>query len=159
MCVCLSGAFDVHANLVKGYIYVYVRQVFSVRLITGKRRRVTLWAYPKLTQAVICELGECVGSVSRELGFTTLEQRSREACMRFIPPPLHPTCFPSVRLVPSPPCLCVCYLTLRYARNSTSLLFLPRQLGCMYSPPPRSLMLPLPPSQALFSDATNFAFF
>lgn len=56
--------------------------------------------------------------------------------MCFISPPLHPTCFPSVCLIPSLPCLCVCYLTLRYARNSTSLLFLPWQLGCMYTPTP-----------------------
>lgn len=65
-------------------------------------------------------MGKCVGSMGRELGFTTLEQWSKEACMRFIPSPLHPACFPSVRLIPSLPCLCVCYLILRYARNSTS---------------------------------------
>lgn len=34
--------------------------------------RVTLCVHT--TQAVTCELGECVRSMSRELGFTTLEQ-------------------------------------------------------------------------------------
>lgn len=97
-------------------------------VITGKRSRVTL------TQAVIYELGKCVGSVGRELGFTTLAQGSREARTCFLN--LHPACFPSVCLLPSLPRLCVCYLTLRYARNSASLLFLLWQLGRMTPPPP-----------------------
>ena len=42
------------------------------------------------------------------------------------------------------PRLCVCYLTLRYARNSASLLFLPEQLGLMY-PPPHPFTFPQPP--------------
>lgn len=113
----------------------------------GKSRRVTLWAYTTFTQAVTCELGKCVGSLSRELGFTTLEQRSWEACMHFTPPPLHPTCFRSVCLVPSLPCLCVGYLTLRYARNSTSLFsFLGSWDACIpvlhpHSPPSLPLEL------------------
>lgn len=83
------------------------------------------WERTTFTQAVICELSKCVGSVGGELGFTTLEQRRKEARMCFKLSPLHPTCFPSVRLVPSAHALCVCYLTLRYARNSASLFFLP----------------------------------
>lgn len=112
-------------------IYLCARQIFCVRAITCKRRRATVWALTTFTQAIICELSKAVGSVGRELGFTTLEHRSREARMCFTLSLLQPTCFPSVCLVPSLPSLCVCYLTLRYARNSASLLFLPWQLECM----------------------------
>lgn len=110
------------------------------------------------TQAVICELGECVGSVSRELGFTTLEQRSWEACMRFntsaSPPHLFSIC-PSRSL----PSLSVCLLPDSEVCQELDLPPFPPSAAGMHVPPCRCLPLPLPPSQAPFSDATNFAFF
>lgn len=114
MRVCLwgfSGAVSVQANPVEPYIYVCERQVLCVRVITGKGRTVTRWAYTTFKQAVNFEWRKCVGSMSGELGFTTLERGSRGGglvCV-FIPQPplLHPTCFQSVCLIPSLLCLCV----------------------------------------------------
>lgn len=109
--------------------------------------RVTLCVHT--TQAVTCELGECVRSMSRELGFTTLEQTALYVFLS-----LHlstPLVFHlSVSFPPFPVFLFVTWLSGMQGTRPPSFSS-PRQLWCTYAPQTRSLPIPpLVPSQAVF---------
>lgn len=146
-CVCVCGVFQVLSvcmQILSSLIFMCVRdRFFCVRVITGKGRTVTRWAYTTFTQAVNCELRKCVGSMSRELGFTTLEQGSRGGLYVFYtstsssPPHLFSIC-----LSHSLPPLSVCLLPDSKVCQELNLPpFLPSAAGRQVFPPPPQAML------------------
>lgn len=111
-CMSVRGVVHVGGNLIKAHIPVCQTGVGGIE---GGGRLLTYNIYQ------FCHLLPCA-NVCR-VGFHNTDSGMQTGCVcvcvcaSYLPP----TCFP---FSPAFPCLCVCYLILKYARNSTFPLFL-----------------------------------